>query len=386
MIVYLFLYIVCILIFYTTLESKKKIQIRAMSIFLLFIGFFVGLGDMLGGYDRYIYAALFEDLSDVIHAGGNPWTTDSFLFYASEFGYGTFSVIMGYITGNRYIFIFTITIIIYALLIKSLKQYVENAPFAVVMFMGLWFFFTFTYLRQVLACTIIWLSVRYIIERDLRRFLVIWFIAYSFHNSALIFLPLYFIPQKMISPKIVIYIMIGALLMGLSPIPSFIFETYGEVEETRANVAGYAVETGFRWAYLIEAVFFLFLILKNYREIQNKKEIVMLNISLVFCVVLLLFVRSENGGRLGWYFMIGLLCTLSNLCVHGRRLQSQGIMMLLVCFFLYVRILYSWAFNLCPYKTFLTNGHTAEVVHEHFEYDFNYDRDKFYRPALWILE
>ena len=386
MIVYLFLYIVSIFIFYTTLESKKKIQIRAMSIFLLFIGFFVGLGDMLGGYDRYVYGSLFEDMADVAHAGGSPWKTDAFLFYAGEFGYGTLSALMGYITGNRYIFIFVITIIIYILLIKSLKQYVENAPFAVVMFMGLWFFYTFTYLRQVLACAIIWLSVKYIIERDLKRFLIIWFIAYSFHNSALIFLPLYFIPQKMISPKIVIYIMIGALLMGLSPIPSFIFETYGEVEETRANVAGYAVETGFRWAYLIEAVFFLFLILKNYREIQNKKEIVMLNISLVFCVVLFLFVRSENGGRLGWYFMIGILCTLSNLCVHGRRLQSQGIMMLLVCFFLYVRILYSWAFNLCPYKTFLTNGHTAEIVYKYFEYDSNYDHDKFYRPALWILE
>ena len=386
MIVYLLLYIVSVLVFYTTLESDKKSQLRAMSIFMVLLALFVGLGDMLGGYDRYVYGSMFEDMADVAHAGGSPWKTDAFLFYAGEFGYGTLSALMGYITGNRYIFIFVITIIIYILLIKSLKQYVENAPFAVVMFMGLWFFFTFTYLRQVLACAIIWLSVKYIIERDLKRFLIIWFIAYSFHNSAIIFLPLYFLPQKKISPSIVIYVMATSLLVGLTPVPQILFEAYGEVEETRANVAGYSVDKGFRWAYLVEAVFFLFLILKNYREIRNKKEIVMLNMSLVFCAVLLLFVRSENGGRLGWYFMIGILCTLSNFCVRGKRLMFYGKMMLFICFLLYVRILYNWAFNLCPYKTFLTNGHTAEIVHENFEYDFNYDHDKFYRPALWILE
>ena len=43
------------------------------------------------------------------------------------------------------------------------------------------------------------------------------------------------------------------------------------------------------------------------------------------------------------------------------------------------RILYSWQFNLCPYKTFLTPGHTgAEWIYEQYEYDQYYDIDKFY--------
>ena len=47
-------------------------------------------------------------------------------------------------------------------------------------------------------------------------------------------------------------------------------------------------------------VFFLYVILTHYHNVSNKaKDIVMLNLALVFCAILLVFVKSENGGRLG---------------------------------------------------------------------------------------
>ena len=358
-----------------------------VSFFLLALGIFVGMGDMLGGYDRYIYGELFDNMADVTHAGGNPWKSYSFEVYSSEFGYGTWCALLSYITGNRYIFIFITTMLIYVLLIRSLWQYVDNMPFAMVMFMGLWFFFTFTYLRQVIGCTVIWLSFKYIINRDWKRFLLVWFIAYSFHNSALIFLPMYFMPMKKFSRQQVLIVMAAALAIGLTSIPQTLFATYGELEEQRLNSENYAYNAGFRWAYLLEAGFFLYVILRNYRNVANeKKDIVMLNTALIFCAILLVFIKSENGGRMGWYFMIGVLCALSNICVKNRKILSQGILMFFVCFILFSRILDSWAFNLTPYKTFITPGHTADVVYEQFEYDPMYDEDKFYRPALWFME
>ena len=352
-----------------------------MTYFMIVLGFFVGMGDMLGGYDRYIYSELFDDMADVTRAGGNPWTSYSFDFYGKEFGYGTLCALLSYITANRYVFIVIVTMVIYLLLIVSLRQYVDNSPFAVVMFMGLWFFFTFTYLRQVLGCTILWLSVRYIITRDLKRFLIIWFIAFSFHNSIVIFFPMYFVPIRIFSRKKVVLVMIAALLLGLTSIPQGLFEVYGEVDNSRVNAASYAMDSGFRWAYLIEAVFFLYVILSSYRYMSNKpKDIVMLNMSLIFCAVILVFVKSENGGRLGWMFMIGVLCTLTNICVKGRRLLSHGVVIIFVSFFLFYRVLDSWAFNLTPYKTFLTPGHTAaEWIYEKYEYNKYYDIDKFHR-------
>ena len=384
MIIYLAWFFLSVVILYATLNLSREKQMAAVTFFLLALGIFVGLGDMLGGYDRYIYAELFDRMADQTKLGRSPWLSFSFAFYGSEFGYGTFCALLTYITSNRYIFIFIATMVIYVLLIQSLRRYVDNAPFAVVMFMGLWFFFTFTYLRQVMGAAIVWLSVEYIIKRDLKRFLLIWFIAFSFHNSAIVFLPLYFMPFRKFTPKQVIVLMAVALVIGLSPIPQAIFSAYADVDADRMT-ANYEADAGFRWAYLMEAGFFLFVILSNYSKISEKddRELMMLNIALTFCAILLVFVRSENGGRLGWFFMIGVFCTMSNICVNQNRVQSYGTLLVVVSFLLFFRILNAWGVQIAPYKSFMTDGvRIGDVIHDKYEYDNNYDVDKFYRPAF----
>ena len=388
MVFYLIWFFISVVICYSTLKSPRKTQNGTVTIYLVALAVFVGISDMLGGYDRYIYGELFDSMADVTHAGGNPWKSFAFAFYGGEFGYGTFCALITYLTGNRYIFIFIATMVIYVLLIRSLKQYVDNAPFAVVMFMGLWFFFTFTYLRQVLGATIIWLSIKYIIERDWKRFLLIWFIGFSFHNSAVIFLPMYLVPIRKFSQKQILTVMAAAFLIGLTPLPQALFAAYGETDADRVNAGSYAMDAGFRWAYLMEASFFLYVILKTYKNISNKaKDVMMLNIALIFCAILLVFVRSENGGRLGWFFMIGVLCTLSNICIKNKKILSQGVLMFAVSFFLFFRLLDGWGIALTPYKTFFSDGYRkGDFVHDKYEYDPNYDQNKFYRPAFWFLE
>lgn len=391
MILYLGWFFASVLILLYTVDKSKEDQKALMTYFMIALGIFIGLGDMLGGYDRYIYGELFDAMADVTHAGGNPWASYEFNFYGSEFGYGTFCALLTYITGNRYIFIFIATMVIYTLLIISLRQYVDNAPFAVIIFMGLWFFFTFTYLRQVIGCTVCWLSVRYIINRQLPLFLLVWFIGFSFHNSAIIFLPMYWVPLKKYPRSVVIEVMVVAFLLGaFTSIPQGLFNAYGSVDDERITHGNYAREYGFRWEYLLEAGFFLYVILTNYNNISNKaKDVVMLNLALVFCFILLFFLKSINGGRLGWIYMIGVMCTMSNVCVKNGKLLKTGIMLVVVCFFLYLRIFNGWqlGLQLYPYKTFLTNGYRAgDPVHAEMEYDSYYDRDKFYRPAFWLLE
>lgn len=252
---------------------------------------------MLGGYDRYIYCELFDGLADDIREGSNPILSTGFLFYGGEKGYGLLTIIIAFLTSNRYIFIFIVTLVIYAMLFVSIKRYTKDHPVAVMLFLGLWFFFTFTYLRQVLGATIAWLSIRYIVKRDFWRFVLVWFIAFMFHNSALIFLPFYFVPIKKFKPQYVVLAMLLCLIIGLSNIPLSLFESYSAISSQRINVEGYVVEAGFRGAYMIEAIVFLFLILIPYKRIKkDPQEIVLLNMALTFCAMLLLFAKSENGG------------------------------------------------------------------------------------------
>jgi len=176
--------------------------------------------------------------------------------------------------------------------------------------------------------------------------------------------------------------MLVCLLIGTSGVSSSLFEAYSSTSGMELRTAQYIEDTsGFRVAYLLEAVFFLWLILGNYDKVgEDRKQTVLLNVALVFCGILLLFIRSENGGRLGWFFIMALIGTLTTSFLRSHKKRFNRVQILVLVFFLYVRIAYIWGIRLSPYKTFFTDGvRSGDVIYEKYEYDPNYALDKFYR-------
>ena len=381
----MWLYILIIL-FIAYLAYQELNGVRLSKSGLLFalggLCLFVGLGDMLGGYDRYIYGELFDNVADVINSG-SPNFKDAYIFdlYSSEFGYCWLNVIIGYITRNRYIFILLLTIIIYVNLYQILQKYAHNYAFALLIFMAFWFFFTFTYLRQVLAATFAWYSIKYILNRDLKKFIAVMLLAFSFHNSAIIFFPLYFVPIIKFKRDVIIYIAVVMFLLGLSGLPSSLYEAYGEASGSLARAHGYSGDSNARWAYLIEAFVILLFIFRNYDALfQSKLQTLMTNMAIIFALILVFFYNSENGGRLTWFYMIGVIVTLSNLALSNIPNKSDKNYVLVMCLVLYIRIVLAWSFQLYPYKTFLTPGiREGDLIEKLYEYDHGYDNDKFYR-------
>lgn len=374
---------------YLSFNPGRNQHSSFLFLFLLGLSLFVGFSDMFGGYDRYIYGEIFDNIADITTMKGKYSESLYYNFYNSEFGYTFLNVLISFFTENRYIFILIITLIIYIFLFISLRKYTENYPLAVILFMGLWFFFTFTYLRQVLAATIVWLGIQYVIERKLWKFLVVFLIGFSMHNSAIIFFPLYFIPLKKFSPKLIVGVMLFLLLLGLSPLPNSLFEVY-ESSSIVERHAEYNASGDLRIAYILEAFFFLYLILKSYKYIPaDKSHVVLLNMALIFCGILLLFVRSENGGRLSWYYMIGIIATITSICTYKTNIQNKIPLFLIgLSLFLYIRIYTGWQvyLNLYPYKTFFTNGvRVGDYSWENYEYNHEYDNDKFCRKAFRFL-
>ena len=381
MVLYIIFFLLVISINYIAEKNGyRRKPILAFSFILLAL--FVGMSDMLGGYDRYIYASLFDDIADITRLGGNYKDASIFTLYPSEIGYIGSNVLISFITSNRYIFILLYTLIIYFLYYFSLKKYCINYPFAIMLFMGLMFFFTFTYLRQMVGVGIAWFAIRYVYKKELYKFIICVLVAASFHNSAIILVPLYFLPIKRFSQRSIIIIMSLCLALGLSGGPSALFSLYGDVTDMQYRTDSYAEqEIGFRYEYIIEALVFLYFILKNYSLIPTtKKNIVLLNTSLGFCAILLLFVQSLNGGRLGWYYLIGVISTLSLIANNVKSNKQTRKIISIICFLLFFRILYYWGVMLSPYKTFFTNGvREYDPIYEKYEYDENYSIDKFYR-------
>ena len=231
------------------------------------------------------------------------------------------------------------------------------------------------------AATVIGLSIRYIIERKFLKYCAIILTAFSFHNSAIIFFPMYFIANRKYSKTHILLLMSVCFVIGVSGITSGLYNLFDDIS-SRGVHADYAVQGDARIAYILEAGFFLFFLIKSYSHLPDTKQsIVLYNIALAFCAILLLFIRSENGGRLSWYFVYGLIFSLTQLLTtkNGKR-HHFDLYVISVSLFLFLRITVEWSFNMCPYKTFLTPGHTAEEwIYERYEYDLKYDMDKFYR-------
>ena len=379
--IYLIIYAIFAVFYFSANNYRRNSNWLAISLFGLAV--FVGISDMLGGYDRYIYGEVFDYIADITAKHGNYKEEGIFdMFFAGDRGYIIINILLSHITQNRYIFIFIYTCIFYILLYQSLKKYTYNYSYALLLFLGLWFFFSFTYLRQILGAVTAWMAIPFILKRKPWKYALIILTAYTIHNSALIFAPLYFLPLKKYSPKMVIQIFAGCLFVGLTNISGLLLGAYSEISDaTKARVAGLGDDEGaFRFEYVLEAILFAYFILSNYKSISNsRKSILLMNMALIFCAILLLFVRSMNGGRLSWYYMIGILATFSSF-PRRKATRKTSEMILLISFMLYLRIIIAWGIQLSPYKTFFTNGYrNGDLIHELYEYDSNYDKDKFYR-------
>lgn len=360
----------------------KRMTVNGLKWAMVFFALFVGLSDMLGGYDRYIYAECFDEVADYTDWFMFEYWWDSTLFelYGSERLWCWLNVIISFFTKNRYIFILIVTIIVYVNLYKSFKQYTEYYGLAIVVFLGFWFFFTFTYLRQVLAVSIAWYGLKYLEQRDKRRFVALIVVAALFHNSAVFLLPLYWVPVVKFNKKDVVKVAMVVLLIGLTGLPSRVFDIFGAVTDNAARAAVVAAQTGGRLIYIIEAAIVLYVIYVNYdRLFITPRRILFANMAIAFALFLMFFYKSENGGRLCWYYVIGLIVTFSNIMAESDDKKIRY-MIFAICIVLCARIILDWDYMLYPYKTFFTDGVNAnDLINAEFEYDERYIKDKFYR-------
>lgn len=383
MLIYLSIFLIP-LIWYELSKSHLEWGASRGMLFAVFLFFalFIGLGDMIGGYDRYIYSSYFDDLANSISVN-QPWKSFGL---GSEYGYSLFNWLIAHFSQNRYIFILIATLTMYACYYRAFVEYLDDYPIATLLFMGLLYYFTMTYIRQTLAVGFAWQACRYAYERKSVPFFLWILVAFSFHNSAIIFAVMYFIPLRKLSPNAIVWIMIVMLIIGMTPFTSWIIGLFGEATDTQGRTAEY--ESTGEWGpqKFFVACLFLYLMLKNEDLIgENKRDIFFYNVALAYCAVQLLFIRFDQGGRLAWYFLIGLIYVLSQIASKSVVGSWVRPVLIVLSFLMFFRITNAWLSMLTPYKTFLTDGEpSGKQMYIENEYDKNYTVDKLYRPAFYF--
>lgn len=198
-------------------KTRTLLNVVCSTVFLLFFGLRGDVGNDYAGYCARFYDFEWSNVGDFfLHP--NSVT-------AMEPGFVLCIILCRYICPNFHFFLFLCTAFTYFLTYKFLSANVRNMPWALVIFIcmgGLQLHIDF--IRSAVCMALFMYSIRYVEERKLNMFLLLNLIGLSFHVSALLYIPLYFLYGVKIPNKIFVGVgIVGALLLFLNiPLASYI--------------------------------------------------------------------------------------------------------------------------------------------------------------------
>lgn len=197
--------VIMLFVFGLILLNKKQNAItRKIFVILMTLQFILinGLRHFSVGVDSVVYYWRFEDAANV--------NSIKELLNLNRFepGYTILQGLIGFLTDNYAVFFMVISIIIFIPLSIFIYKYSENYFLSFFSYIVLRLFdFSMNGVRQSIAMSIALLSFKYALEKQLKKFLIVVFIATLFHYSALIILPVYLLVN--ITPKIKHLYLIG---------------------------------------------------------------------------------------------------------------------------------------------------------------------------------
>lgn len=379
MLVYLLLFLLTF--FSIMFADRLLVSNRSMKKYALFIllilAFVVGMRDMIGGYDVYVYGEFFDGLS--LNDFSNGVYLHQLLF---ERGYTLYCYLIHLFSDNRYIFFFVTSVVSYLLVFKSLKFCKTFILFSLFLFFCKYFLMSFVYVRQFLAMGVVWLAIPFIIKRKFWKFFLIVLLASTLHTSAIVFFPTYFICIKKLSKRILILGMMFSILLGLTSVIKYLFSFVGSESGLEKVVAyGSTESNSINYFYLFESLLLGISIVKCRSNLySNVDNICLTNVAYCYVCFSFLTMRDATILRLIWYFIIGFIYVIPKICYYLKN-SMPFIKPLVLLYFtlLFFRLLFLWDNgDMIPYKTFFQNE-SRNGRWEYLEYDINYKTDRFYK-------
>jgi transmembrane protein EpsG len=190
---------IILFIIYALLSADKLFKKNAKWFLLIFFIIFSGLRYQIG-WDYDVYTKLFfrtDELADI-----EPSWRLLILFF-------------NYTTGNAQTLFFLSSIIIYSLIIFFIYRYSSSPVLSMLVFIcfPLYYGESLSCIRQYIAVGFFLLSYKYLIKRDFLKFLLINAIGISFHYSAIVVIPFYFISHLRIPNRILIFLVVGSFFL-----------------------------------------------------------------------------------------------------------------------------------------------------------------------------
>jgi hypothetical protein len=358
MLPYLFiLFLVCTL-FICEKWIKQSWPYYALLIILIL---FAGLRDMIGGFDVYVYGQFYEMDYRLI-----------LLYPHFEPGFRLLAVICKLVLDKREFFFFIIALAMLYMHFKVVKRNSNLLYFAIFIYFCKFYLFTFVYLRQGLAMGFLWFSLPYILDKKYLKASLLFGLAFLFHKSSLIFLPMLFISNRRFNS---IQLTVGILAFGIifvSPLGQVVSRLVADASENSKLNLYAEKHSAINIFYVIELLLFtsLAFIFKKYFY-QYKETMLIFNGFIFYILMSIVGLTNASFVRLSWYFFIFVVLAIPFMYSFLQDQKLKTIFKSFV-FAYYIAIFLRLLFvfdngDLMPYKA-IFQDFDREGMWEHMEY------------------
>lgn len=282
-------------------ENRKRIALFLYSIVLFFFYF---LKDLSVGADYIAYVNFFlyelpEDFSFLIDPD----------YYGFEKGFTLLNLLISLFNRDIIFFNFIFAILLTVLPIYFVYKYSSYFWISIFLFFSLGIYTnSFSLIRQTLAVYICWLSIPYIVERKILKFMLIVLLAFSIHKTALIFIPLYFVYRYKLDFKYVItmFAFTAVIFVLISPLMQMLTFYLQLNDYTDLDVSG-----GFTFLLFLVLIFIISYIFID----TNNNDYIKLFMHMLFLGLLMqiLATRFNIITRLIDYYKISLLIVIPHI-------------------------------------------------------------------------
>lgn len=255
-----------------------------------------------------------------------------------DIGFGLLQMVLKTYSSDPQILIFTTAVITNVLIIMVLYKYSRVFELSTYVYItGGLFLVTMNGIRQCLAAAIIFMATKYLIEGNWKKYILVILLASTFHESALILIPIYFLVQyKAWSKATLLLLMISILIVvGFNQFESLLFSAiqdtqyseYQNFSEGGANILRVIV-------YSIPLII-AFFGREKLRE-MNPKSDYFVNMSIIGLVFMIISTQNWIFARFSIYFELYQLILISWVVKVFRQRDQRFIYFgIIVCYFLY---------------------------------------------------
>lgn len=363
MLPYLFLYFIAFVFsFYNYIkENANKIPFFLL---MLLVGVFAGSRFKIGGYDYDVYELMYENTSSNLF---EALSSKYFLLITTEKGYIILMSLFNALGFDFNEFLLSLGILCSIGLFFVFTRYSKLLYLVVAIFFAKGFlFYFFTAQRQIIAMTICWLAIKFVIKKKLLKFILLVALASFFHTSAITFIILYPISRLKFTNIKVIYLIIGSFLVGVLKIGSafgIFISQYLPFSADKLNKYLSTGSLGVNILNFVEMVPILLIVLHFRKKIEVKIPHfnIFFNMYILFIMMTFAFYDFDFIARIKGYFVIGYIIILSSL-VYIPLKKNVGIgivfLLLLYCLAVFVRelLVFDNGDGYLPYNSFLLNS------------------------------